>query len=565
VGSIAGIITFSALSFLGWPQITWGVVVVVLYAVLQFPSMETLRSSAPALLAAQGIAAVVLLGALTAESAQPGTSWSPYHKVETAEARPGVTQVRINGTPSQFMQSVDSMRTVSSFFFLPYQTRTVQTPPADVLVIGAGTGSDTAVALEQGAGHVDAVEIDPALVDLGKARNPARPYDDPRVTVHVTDGRAFLENTDKKYDQIIFALPDSIALVAGQSGVRLESFLFTQEAIEEAKEHLKPGGNFALINFFREPFVVDRLVGQIGQAFGTTPCVVIAGDQGHLAEILVSTDQANLTCPDATWTASGPTPEASTDDHPFSYIQGRGIPDFYLLAVALILLVSVVAVRLIGGTAIRVRPYLDLFFMGAGFLLLETRNVVVFSLLFGTTWFVNALVFAGILLAVLAAIEVASRIKPRNPIIWYGALAVALVVAWAVPADWLLSLEFWPRFVVASAIAFAPVFLANLVFADRFRDVGSSTTAFGVNLLGAMLGGVLEYAAIMVGYGGLLVVAAILYALAFGFGRTKLVSDSEPAALQAELVLAGAGAPAGGGGGGSGSRGSRGKASKRRR
>ena len=114
------------------------------------------------------------------------------------------------------------------------------------------------------------------------------------------------------------------------------------------------------------------------------------------------------------------------------------IPDFYLLAIGLILLVSIGAVQLASGSVRRMRPYIDLFFMGAGFLLLETRNIVTFSLLFGTTWLVNALVFAGILVAVLAAIEVADRFRPRRPELWYIALLASLAVAWLVPASWLL-------------------------------------------------------------------------------------------------------------------------------
>ena len=171
------------------------------------------------------------------------------------------------------------------------------------------------------------------------------------------------------------------------------------------------------------------------------------------------------------------------------------------------------------------RPYVDLFFMGAGFLLLETRNIVTFSLLFGTTWLVNALVFAGILVAVLAAIEVADRFRPRRPELWYVALLASLAVAWLVPASWLLSLPWAVRLAVAIVVAFLPVFFANVIFAQRFRDVSSSTTAFGANLLGAMLGGVLEYIAIVSGYASLLLVAAILYGLAFLFGRSKLVAS----------------------------------------
>jgi hypothetical protein len=78
------------------------------------------------------------------------------------------------------------------------------------------------------------------------------------------------------------------------------------------------------------------------------------------------------------------------------------------------------------------------------------------------------------------------------------------------------------RFLVAVVLAFAPIFTANLVFTQRFKDVGSSTVAFGANLLGAMVGGLLEYGSLIVGYRALLIAVAALYGLAFAFGRQHL-------------------------------------------
>jgi hypothetical protein len=165
--------------------------------------------------------------------------------------------------------------------------------------------------------------------------------------------------------------------------------------------------------------------------------------------------------------------------------------------------------------------------MGAAFLLLETKSVVQFALLFGTTWFVNALVFTGILVCVLAAVEVARRVGLRRPGPLYALLFAALTAAWIVPPQALLSLAVPLRFTFAVLLAFTPVFAANLVFAQRFRNVGSSTAGFGANLLGAMFGGVLEYAALVIGYQLLLVVVALLYALAFVFGRGHLVASRQ--------------------------------------
>jgi hypothetical protein len=166
--------------------------------------------------------------------------------------------------------------------------------------------------------------------------------------------------------------------------------------------------------------------------------------------------------------------------------------------------------------------YLDLFFMGAAFLLLETKSVVQFALLFGTTWFVNALVFAGVLVSVLAAIEVARRWRPTEPAWLYAVLLASLVVAYLVPVDALLQLEFAPRFAAAILVWFTPIFIANLVFAERFRNVEASHVAFGANLLGAMIGGVIEYAALITGYQALLLLVAVLYGGAFLVGRRQL-------------------------------------------
>ena len=212
----------------------------------------------------------------------------------------------------------------------------------------------------------------------------------------------------------------------------------------------------------------------------------------------------------------------ATDDHPFVYLDGNSIPGLYLVTLGLILLASILLVRPASGPYRRMTGYADLFFMGAAFMLLETKNIVQFALLFGTTWLVNALVMAGVLVAVLAAVEVSRHVVVRRPALLYAALLAALVVAWAVPPESLLTLSPLPRFAVAVVIAFAPIFLANMVFAQRFRDTGDSTTAFGANLLGAMLGGVLEYSSLIVGYRWLLVVVALLYGLAFITGRGHL-------------------------------------------
>jgi hypothetical protein len=97
----------------------------------------------------------------------------------------------------------------------------------------------------------------------------------------------------------------------------------------------------------------------------------------------------------------------------------------------------------------------------------------------------------------------------------YAGVAASLLLAYVVPNSALLALPLVPRAVLAVVVAFLPVYLANVAFAKRFAGTGDSRAAFAVNILGAMVGGCLEYLALLSGYRNLLLLAAALYACAF--------------------------------------------------
>jgi SAM-dependent methyltransferase len=506
LGSIGGIIAFSAISFLGLPPIAWGSVVAALFIVLLGRRITLLALVALVLL-------VVLLGL---ESLQRDASWSPYYKITLHQGSHHSYDLSVNGVPHQSIESTAVRRQREPIYFVPYK-RINNEPLHNVLVIGAGGGTDVAIALKEGAEHVDAVEIDPRIYELGKELNPDHPYQDPRVSVHIDDGRAFLEQTTTRYNLILFALPDSLTLVSGQSALRLESYLFTAEAMRAAKEHLKPNGVFAMYNYYRQRWLLDRYANTLAQTYGEAPCVDTVGITGALALLTESLRAGSISCPHRWVASTHPVPAPATDNRPFPYLRTPSIPTFYVLSIVLILIASLLLIRTAGGPLSQMSPYLDLFFMGCAFLLLETKSVVQFALLFGTTWFVNALVFTGILVAILVAVEVGRRMTTTNFRLLYALLFIALIIGYLIPQESLLHLSFVMRFLAAVVVAFTPIFLANLIFAHRFREVSSSTVAFGANLLGAMVGGTLEYASLIVGFRALLFVVAGLYLLAFTF------------------------------------------------
>jgi len=514
LGSLLGIAVFTGLAFLDSPPFVWFAIIGALFVVL---------------LGRPGVSvSVSLLVALLLLFGYPmrhdkNVFWSPYYKVTTVagvdDAGGPAWDIQVNGIPHQRLTSAATKERDESWYLSPYLL--APRPPGDVLVVGAGTGSDVAIALSRHARHVDAVEIDPTLLRFGKQHNPDRVYQDPRVTTHVNDGRAYLESTHKKFDLILFALPDSLTLVSGASSLRLESYLFTVEAVRAARAHLAPGGAFAMYNYYREAWLVDRLAGTMDTAFGHSPCV--GQDAPGRAVILAALSPADQQCGTSTWTRSAGTPPPATDDKPFLYLEHSTVPGLYVKTLALILLASVLSVLAVlltrrGPRLSSVRQmwsYRDLFLLGAAFLLLETKNVTGFALLFGTTWLVNALVFAGVLLAVLAAVEVTRHFRTPPLPVMYGLLLGGLALAWVVPASALLSLPAGPRALVAIVIAFLPIFAANVIFAKRFATTPEPTVAFAANLLGAMLGGSLEYLALAYGYRTLLIIAALLYMAAF--------------------------------------------------
>ena len=540
LGSVTGIVGFTALSFLGAPPLVWFSIVLTLYVVL---------------LARAGVMVPITVSvALIAMFAYPqwqedGTFWSPYYRVTTFEQGDGLGgteyQVYVNGTPHQRLTTAAARVSQEGFYAEPY--RSVPVAPRRVLIVGAGTGTDVAIALANGAQSVDAVEIDPALLAFGEDFNPDGAYDDPRVTTHVDDGRAFLERTDAEFDLILFALPDSLTLVSGASSLRLESYLFTVQAFRSAREHLAVGGAFAIYNYYREQWLVDRLAGTLDEAFGHSPCLFQAPQVNQLAVMVAGLGPDDQVCTD-TWdrAAAADVPPPATDDRPFLYLRTNAIPGLYLTVLLSIIAASVLAVGAVlladSTRGARVRgvrrdvsqmwSYRDLFLLGAAFLLLETRSVTGFALLFGTTWVVNSLVFVGVLLAVLAAVETTRRWPTPSVQLMYGVLVGGLALAWLVPSSWLLALPLVPRLLAAVVIAFLPIFAANVIFAKRFGDTASAAIALGTNLLGAMVGGCLEYLALVSGYRTLLVLAALLYVGAYVVtpGMTR---PTEPAAEHA--------------------------------
>lgn len=513
LGSLLGVIMFTLLAFLQATPITWGLFICLVYISLQWQSWR-LKSCWWSI---QLMALTVMLTVFIVESPSKLQLWSPYYKVVVKPYSQGRYAVDVNGAPQQFIESVAQRHIYKPFYFYPYQHLPLSDDLANVLIIGAGTGGDVAIALAQGARHVDAVEIDPAMVMVGKKLNPNKPYDDPRVNTYINDGRAFLEQSRKKYNLIIIALADSMTLVTHQSSLRLENYLLTREGLDAARAHLAENGAFAMYNYYRNSWIVDRLGVSLSEIYGHAPCLDTQGDYQHwLSVFTVSNSNNNLQCKSVWEPQNKVLPIPASDNHPFFYMQANELTAMYIASLMFILLVTLLTIKVSDSSIKKIVKDADYFLMGAAFLLLEAKNIVNFALLFGTTWLVNSLVFIGILTTVLVAalfIEHQPDIKHKRNLL-FALLLASLIICWLTPNQVLLVMPTPLRLLVASILAFAPVFFANLIFSGQFQQTSHSANAFAANTMGAMVGALFEYSSLITGYQNLLILAALLYTLA---------------------------------------------------
>lgn len=426
------------------------------------------------------------------------------------------------GTPAY--EAADTFRIP---YLIPYA---FQAAPRNVAVVGAGGGLDVESALLHGAEHVDAVEIDPAIVSLARRYSAAGAYENPKVTLHVDDARAFFERATPGYDLVVFGLLDSHGLFSSMANIRLDGFVYTVEGFRSAWELLNDRGVLSLaFGTSSRPWLGGKLYRMVAEATGRQPRVYSELPYGNMVMIVEKQPTRDPPTGFGEYVPWQPTTAqlaspAATDDWPYLYLRQRTIPSDYLLVILSLLMISVVAV-------IRLKPRgagteeLHFGAMGAGFLLLETKSIVDSSLYFGATWIVSLIVISGVLLLVLLANALAGRFRGFSR--WlYAPLIGSVLLVYAVPRDLILGLPFTGRVAWTALVVPLPLFFAGLVFSSTFKRTAHPSAAFGANLVGAMVGGFAEYLSMAIGSSSLVVVVVGAYLLslaAVSMARSRTV------------------------------------------
>jgi hypothetical protein len=488
----------------------------------------------PPVRAARTVAAVAMAASLTALAwpVEPlwHTLYSPYQNLAVGYTPRGLMEIRAAG---QYFQRVhdftgnttlrfDDLR-IKSYYELPYMF--FGTAPARVAVVGAGTGNDVAAAVRARAAHIDAIEIDPAILALGRAYHPERPYDQPEVRAIVNDARTFLRSTPEKYDLIVYGLLDSHTLLSHASSVRLDSFVYTVEGLRDARARLTGDGALALSFSLVTPELGGKIQRMLAVAFDGAPPGCVQGDYDRSVTFFQTASpertrevslerlkELGFTDCAGRFASTSMETDLSTDDWPFFYMPKRTYPTSYLVMIALIVALSLFVITRFGpGPRAGHGAY---FLLGAAFMLIETKGITEMGLTFGNTWLVIGIVIAGVLVMAFLANWLVQALGTRGVAVPYALLLASLAVGFAVAQVGGFGSTTAGR-IATVVVLTCPMFFSGLVFSSLVATEEDLPAAMSANLFGAMCGGLLEYNAMYFGFQFLYVVAAGLYAGAF--------------------------------------------------
>ena len=404
-GSLLGIVAFAVASWQGAGPGVW-----LALGTLPFVWIARRKLALGCAFAAVGLALFSVKGA----------KFSPYNRIDLVQDDYWL-ELAVNRDFHQYLHNFSAerfadpqfpaeakkfLREVRDLYDLPF---VVNSRRGTAVVVGAGTGNDVQAALRNGYQEVTSVDIDPQIIAMGRALHPERPYAHPGVKTVIDDARSFFGKERSTYDLVCFGLLDSHAMSSAMSTLRLDNYVYTEEGIRAAWERVGPGGHLSLaISCAPGRWFFERLFWTITKATGREPVARYSPLHGSTVTFLVARDGVELDAIElgrrAPTRPVTPMDEVLTpsDDWPFLYIRPGAFPWGYITVLLFVVVLAALTVprafAMRGGRGSFDGP---LFLMGAAFLLIETRGVTSMSLLFGSTWVVNAVIFGGILVMVL--------------------------------------------------------------------------------------------------------------------------------------------------------------------
>jgi spermidine synthase len=541
-GSLVGTWLFVLLSLFSLPPFAWLVVLVGLLLIF-LVWVPNHRKSTLLLLAA-----MVVIGWFAGQTSDAmKVVWSPYQKLvlqqpsALSEWFGKYYMIMVNNTGYQAMLNLEGANISANPEIYPEEMNglsqydiplLLHPDPKSFLIVGAGSGNDAAGGLRQGVKEITAVEIDPAIISLGKEYHPEQPYASSNVKVVNDDARSFFATTNQKYDVISFSLLDSHTTTA-MTNARLDHYVYTKESISKAKTLLAPGGIMVLTFEAQKSYITDRMERVLQEVFGQEPIyfripstpygwggvMFITGDLTAARQQIAGNTRLNALI--TQWQKDYPitltnSTRITTDDWPYIYLESPSIPPLFFMLAAILLLVLFASGRTWQANDLVTRwsgSHWHFFFLGAAFLLLEVQNVSKASVVLGNTWQVNAVIVSGVLAMALIANWLAKQF-PRIPLVvlYIGLIGISLALYFVDLAQFAF-LPYASKALVVGGLTALPMLFSGMVFVRSFAAIERKDEALGANLVGSLVGALLQSITFISGIKMLLLIVAGLYFL----------------------------------------------------
>ena len=298
---------------------------------------------------------------------------------------------------------------------------------------------------------------------------------------------------------------------------------------------LTEGGIMILSFEAQKPYVADRMAGVLGEVFGHSPIcfrvpttaygwgglIFVAGNEAVVRDRIKANPRLETQI--ARWqrespvALSGTTPIA-TDDWPYIYLDRPRIPQLYYLLTGLLAVLMVRGLAGMGGRhriARWDRPQWHFFLLGAAFMLLEVQNISKAAVVLGNTWSVNAVIISGILAMVLLANLVVARLPSLPAWLIYTGLCGACLLNYGLDLSRFAFLPYASKVAIVGVLTSLPMLFSGIAFARSFTAAAHKDRTLGANLIGALIGGLLQSITFVTGIRALLLIVTGLYLLAF--------------------------------------------------
>lgn len=557
LGSVFGTWAFVLLSYLYQPPLVWFLVaggLAIFFVVWE--NNKDKRLNAVLL-----FAAVVFAWFASRPVDYIEVTWSPYQKLALRNSEGyevGDYIVTVNNIGYQGLINLSTANVSSkpdkyapeTAGLSQYDLPTLLHPnPKSILIVGAGTGNDAAGALRNGAVSVTAVEIDPAIIEIGQELHPEKPYSNPNVLVINDDARSYFANTQDKYDVISFGLLDSHTTTA-MTNARLDHYVYTVESFRQAKSRLNEHGIIVLSFEAEKLYIADRIRLALVEVFDQEPLVFqipytsygwggvmfVVGDL-EVVQHQLSTN-ARLAQHIKNLQETHPVrftnnTKITTDDWPYIYLETPRIPRLYLFLFLIMVLLMVRSMKKWGAKTSLVigkSDFWHFFFLGAAFLLLEVQNISKASVALGNTWQVNAVIITGVLGMALLANWIAYKFPklPLTPV--YILLIGTCLGLYFVDLARFAFLPYTFKALIVGGLTSLPMLFSGIVFIRSFAVTEDKSNALGANLIGALLGALLQSVTFIIGIKALLLIVAFFYLLAI-WTRTQIPGKGQTSSL----------------------------------